>query len=67
MIPALLRLFALRPLFTIALFGFPLILLIAVGLAAILALKVLVFVVLPIALIVWLIRSVFGQDRQSDW
>jgi hypothetical protein len=67
MIPALLRLFALRPLFTIALFGFPLILLIAVGLATILALKVLVFVVLPIALIVWVLRSLFGRDRGCDW
>lgn len=67
MIPAFLRLFALRPLFTIAIFGFPLILLVAVGLVAIVALKVLVFVVLPIALIIWLLRSLFGRDHGNDW
>lgn len=56
MIAALLRLFALRPLLTMAVLGFPIILLIVVGLFAIYALKFVVFIVLPIAAVVWLVR-----------
>ncbi|HEX6536981.1 MAG TPA: hypothetical protein VF041_20515 [Gemmatimonadaceae bacterium] len=56
MIAAILRLFALRPLLTLAIFGIPLIILVAVGLFTILALKFIVFVVLPVALVVWLVR-----------
>ncbi len=56
MIAALLRLFALRPLLTMAILGFPIILLIVVGLFAIFALKFLVFIVLPVAAVVWLVR-----------
>lgn len=51
-----LRLFALRPLLSIAIFGFPLLLLAAVGLVTIFALKAIVFVLLPIVLVVWLLR-----------
>lgn len=58
MIASLLRLFALRPFFTMAILGFPVILLIAVGLFTIVALKFLVFIALPIALVVWLLRRV---------
>lgn len=58
MIAALLRLFALRPLLTMAILGFPILLLIVVGLFAIYALKFLVFIVLPVALVVWLVRKV---------
>ena len=58
MIASLLRLFALRPFFTMAILGFPVILLIAVGLFTIVALKFLVFIVLPIALVAWLLRRV---------
>ena len=58
MIAALLRLFALRPLFTMAILGFPIILLIVVGLFAIFALKFLVFIILPVAAVVWLVRRV---------
>lgn len=65
MIAALLRLFALRPFLTIAILGIPVIVLIAVGLFTILALKFLVLVVLPIALVVWLIRRVL-RPRPSD-
>ena len=61
MITAILRLFALRPLLTLAIMGIPVVILIAVGLITIMALKVLVFVVLPIALIVWLVRKVFAK------
>ena len=56
MIAALLRLFALRPLLTMAVLGFPILLLIVVGLFAIYALKFLVFIVLPVAAVVWLVR-----------
>ena len=51
-----LRLFALRPLLSLAIFGTPVLVLIAVGLATIVALKAMVFVVLPIVLVVWLYR-----------
>ncbi len=59
MIAALLRLFALRPFFTMAILGIPVILLIAVGLFTIFALKFVVFAVLPVVLVVWLLRRVF--------
>jgi type IV secretory pathway VirB3-like protein len=64
MITALLRLFALRPLLTLAIFGIPLIVLVAVGLFTILALKLLVFVVLPIVAVVWLYKKL---SRSRDW
>jgi type IV secretory pathway VirB3-like protein len=56
MLVALFRLFALRPFLTLAIFGIPLFVLVAVGLFTILALKLIVFVVLPIAAVVWLVR-----------
>jgi hypothetical protein len=58
MIAAILRLFALRPFFTLAIFGIPLIVLVVVGLFTIMVLKFLIFVVLPIVLLVWLLRKV---------
>ena len=61
MIAALLRLFALRPLLTMAILGFPIILLIVVGLFAIYALKFLVFIVLPVAAVVWLVRRLLKK------
>jgi hypothetical protein len=66
MIPALLRLFALRPLFTVAILGFPLILLVIVGLLAIYAIKFLVFVILPLALIIWLLRTLFWNGGTAE-
>ena len=66
MLAAILRLFALRPFLTMAIFGIPILVLIAVGLFTILALKFLVFVVLPIALIVWLVRHLFGGPCNGD-
>jgi hypothetical protein len=66
MIPALLRLFALRPLFTVAILGFPLILLVIVGLLAIYAIKFLVFVILPLALIIWLLRTLFWAGSTAE-
>jgi hypothetical protein len=56
MIASLLRLFALRPLLTVGILGFPILLLVAVGLLTIFVLKILVFVVLPIAMVVWVVR-----------
>lgn len=57
MLVSLLRLFALRPLLTLAIFGIPIIVLVAVGLFTILALKLFIFIVLPIILVVWLVRK----------
>ena len=64
MLVSLLRLFALRPLLSIAIFGIPLLVLVAVGLFTILALKLLVFVVLPVIVLVWLVRKF---SRSGDW
>ena len=61
MLASILRLFLLRPLFTMAILGVPVVILIAVGLFTIMALKFLVFVVLPIAVIVWVVRKLFGR------
>ena len=58
---AIARLFVLRPFFTLAVFGIPVIILVAVGLITIWALKLLVFVVLPIVLVVWVLRKLFGK------
>ena len=63
MITAILRLFAIRPLLSLAILGIPVILLIAVGLLTIMALKLLVFVVLPIVVVVWVIRKVFRPAK----
>jgi len=57
MIASLLRLFALRPFLTIALFGIPIFALVMIGLVTVFALKFLVFVVLPIALVIWVVRK----------
>ena len=61
MIAALLRLFALRPFLTMAIMGIPVLVLIAVGLFTIVILKALLFVVLPIVVVVWLLRKLFGK------
>jgi hypothetical protein len=61
MLSAIARLFVLRPLFTLAVLGIPVIVLIAVGLITIWALKLIVFVVLPIAIVVWVLRRLFGK------
>ncbi len=61
----LLRLFALRPLLSMAILGIPVLMLVAVGLITIFALKVIVFVVLPILLIVWLVRRFSRRDNTS--
>jgi hypothetical protein len=66
MLAALLRLLALRPLLTITIFGIPLLVLAVIGLLAVGLVKFLIFVVLPIALVIWVLRWLFGRDRDSD-
>ena len=63
MLKALLRLFALRPFFTMAILGIPVAILIAVGLFTIFALKFLLLVVVPVALVVWLARRVWRPSN----
>lgn len=65
MLSSILRLFALRPILSLAILGFPIILLVAVGLLTILALKFLVFVVAPIVIIIWVFRKVFRTNESS--
>lgn len=65
MLSAILRLFAIRPLLSLAILGIPVILLIAVGLFTIMAVKFLIFVALPIVLIIWVLRKVFGWGKDS--
>ena len=55
-ISLILKLIALRPLLSMAIFGVPVVALVALGVFTIVALKVLVFVVAPIVLIIWLYR-----------
>lgn len=66
MIAALLRLLALRPLFTMGILGFPVLLLIAVGLVTIFALKALIFFVLPAVIIIWLVRKAYKSAKASE-
>lgn len=62
MLGSLVRLFVLRPFLTMAILGIPVVILIAVGLLTIMALKFLIFVVAPILLVIWVVRKVFGKD-----
>lgn len=65
MIASILRLFALRPFLTMAILGIPIVLLIAIGLLTVMVLKFVVFFVLPIVLIVWLFRKLFGKSSET--
>jgi hypothetical protein len=65
MIASILRLFALRPFLTMAILGIPVVLLIGIGLLTVMILKFVIFVVLPIALIVWLFRRLFGKSNET--
>lgn len=65
MLTSILKLFALRPILSLAILGFPIILLVAVGLLTIMALKFLVFVVAPIVIIIWVFRKVFGKGEST--
>ena len=66
MIAVLLRLFALRPFLTMGILGFPVLLLIAVGLVTIFALKALVFIVLPAAIVIWLVRKAYKSAKARE-
>lgn len=66
MIAALLRLFALRPLLTITIFGIPLLVLAVIGLIAVGLIKFLIFVVLPIVLVVCVLRWLFANGRDDS-
>ena len=61
MLSSILKLFALRPILSLAILGFPVILLVAVGLLTIMALKFFIFVVAPIVIVVWVFRKVFSK------
>jgi hypothetical protein len=65
MLGSILRVIALRPLLSLAILGIPVVILIAVGLFTIMALKFLVFIVLPIVVIVWAWRRFFGSNDGS--
>ena len=65
MLAALLRLLALRPLLAITIFGIPLLVLAVIGLITVGVVKLLIFVVLPIALVIWVLRWLFGRDRDE--
>jgi hypothetical protein len=63
MLGKILSVIALRPLLTLSILGLPILLLVAVGLLTILALKFLIFVVAPIVIIIWVVRKIFGRDE----
>lgn len=65
MLASIARLFMLRPFLTMAILGIPVAILIAVGLFTIMALKFLVYIVLPIVLVVWVFRKLFGGSNGS--
>ena len=56
MLSVMLRLLAVRPFIGTVILGFPVLLLILAGLAAIFALKFLVIFVLPVVIVVWLVK-----------
>ena len=66
MIAALLRLLALRPFLTMGIVGFPVLLLIAIGLVTIFALKALVFIVIPAAVVIWLVRKAYMSAKARE-
>ena len=65
MIAALIRLFALRPLLTMAILGIPLVLLVVIGLVTVLALKFVVFIVLPVVAVIWLLRTFLRREDDA--
>ena len=65
MLTAFARLFALRPLLSMAILGVPVLTLVAIGFFALWAVKLLFFVVLPIVLVVWLVRKMTRSKGAS--
>jgi hypothetical protein len=66
MLGSILRVIALRPFLSLAILGIPVVILIAIGLFTIYALKFLVFIVLPIFLIIWVFRKIFGNSNGTS-
>jgi len=66
MLALLLRLFALRPLLSMAIFGIPILALVAIGVVTVFALKILIFIVLPILLIWWLVKRFRRSSTPLD-
>ena len=62
MLASLMRLLAVRPLLGTVILGFPILLVIGVGLFSIFLFKLVVFVILPIAICVWLFRKIFRAN-----
>lgn len=65
MLASLFRLLALRPLLSMAILGIPVLVLVGVGLFTIFALKVLVFIVLPVAVVIWLVRRFMRRNETN--
>lgn len=65
MLNLIFKLMALRPLLSMAIFGIPILTLVAIGLFAIIALKIVagvLLIVVPLVLVVWLIRRYRRQN-----
>ncbi len=62
----ILKLFALRPLFSMAIFGIPVLTVLAIGLLAIVALKVLLFVVLPLLAVAGIVFWFMRRSKQPS-
>ena len=56
------KLFALRPLLSMAILGVPVLTLIAIGFFALWFVKILIFVVIPVALVIWLVRKLMKKS-----
>lgn len=65
MFSSLMRLFVLRPFLSIAILGIPIAILVAVGLLTIVVVKFLLLVVLPIVLVIWVFRKIFGNGERG--
>lgn len=57
------KLFALRPILSMAILGVPIMTLIVIGFFALWFVKILFFVVLPVALVIWLVRKVMKKEK----
>lgn len=65
MLTAFLRLFALRPILAGSLLGFPILTLILLGLAAVVLLKVMLFVVIPVCVGIWIVKRMRRDPVQT--
>ena len=65
MLTAFLRLFALRPILAGSLLGVPILTLILLGLAAVVLLKVMLFVVIPVCVGIWIVKRMRRDPVQT--